>query len=285
MTESEFLEQVDIWALGGLSDIERAQMEQFLTQHPSAGIQEAYRRAFRTAALLGASLEPVPASDDVWQRIEAALPAPKTGASNGVSTVTPIRKPRRWLAAGWAIAAAAAVLVLWLILDRSRASDREIALQEQFREAQIALAAQRGDVLAAAGVQERLGSCERDLLELRERDALASEAVALLELPGTQLIPLERKTGVSDLAANAVYHRGVKRAYVVVAGLPKTSTAQYQVWLVRSGQRLAAGTAVAGADGRAIARVPTLTLDDGVPETFQLALSTGEIVLESKIRI
>jgi hypothetical protein len=268
VTEAEFLERVDAWALGGLSDVERAAMERFLAATSSAACRAAHQRAFAAAALLAASLPPSPPTTPVWDRIEAELtPRPKARRA-GVPA---------WL--GWAVAGAAAAAAIGLWLDR----DRHVT-----REAKLSVEVQRKDVALAAGAttQAALDGCRQDLDRLRARDVLATEAVALLELPGTQLIPLDRRGPQAEqLAANAIYHRGVKRAYVVAANLPADAPADgYQVWLIRGGQRIAAGTLMP-TGGRAIVSVPTLTLDDGVPERFQLARRNGEILLESQIKI
>ena len=268
MTDSEFLDRVETWALGGLDDLEGAAMERHLAGTPSAACRDAYRRAFATAALLAAALPPTTPEPEVWARIESSLPPRPAARRRGVPA---------WV--GWAVAsvAIAAALVLWF--DRDTRVEREARLVGQLRERDTSLA-------AVAGTRTDLDGCRRDLEALRAKDLLASEAVALLELPGTQLIPLDRRGPTArDLAANAIYHRGVKKAYVVAANVPADAPPDgYRVWLVRAGQRVAAGTLVA-VGGRAIVSIPTLSLDDGVPETFQLALASGEIVLESQIKI
>lgn len=270
MTEAEFLDRVDAWALGGLTDLERAAMERYLDDAPSPACVAAHARAFATAGLLAAALPPTAPAPAVWTRIEQALP-PR------IVRATPARRTPAWL--GWAVAAVAVAAATLLWLDRGARTTRETALTVQLRDRDTAL-------LAATATRSQLDACQRDLTELRARDALANEAVALLELPGTQLIPLDRRgPAARDLAANAIYHRGVKRAYVVAANLPADAPADgYQVWLVRAGQRVAAGTLVADR-GRAIVSIPTLTLDDGVPEAFELTLASGEVVLASQIKI
>lgn len=267
MTEAEFLDKVDAWALGGLTDLERAAMERYLAGAPSQACRDAHRRAFASAALLAAALPPEAPAPEVWSRIEAALP-PRSAARRGAPT---------WL--GWAVAAVAVAAAVLLWLDRGTRRTREARLIGQLRDRDASLA-------AVAGAQSELTGCRRDLDALRAKDILAGEAVALLELPGTQLIPLDRRgPAAHELAANAIYHRGVKKAYVVAANIPADAPADgYRVWLVRGGQRVAAGTLVTDR-GRAIVSIPTLTLNDGVPETFQLALASGEVVLESQIKI
>jgi hypothetical protein len=180
-----------------------------------------------------------------------------------------------------AVAVAILLVVLWR--DRRAHVDREAALDRELR---ARTAAGDGTDRVMAATRSDLEGCKRELEAIEARDALAGEAVALLELPGTQLIPLDRHAGATTgLAANAIYHRGVKKAYVMAAGLPTDAPPDgYRVWLVRAGHRVAAGVLVPD-HGRAIVSVPTLTLDDGVPETFQIALATGEIVLESQIKI
>jgi hypothetical protein len=60
MTEAEFLAQVEVWALGGLTEAEQAQMEAFLAGTPSSAARAAHRRAFEIAALIAAALPPAP---------------------------------------------------------------------------------------------------------------------------------------------------------------------------------------------------------------------------------
>lgn len=270
MTEAEFLAQLDAWALGGLSDLEAAAMARFAADASTAA-RSAQERAFATAALIAAAEPPSPPPPEVWDRVAART---RTGG-----TTAPRNRASRWQALGWIVAAAAVVLLIVALRDRARHVEREAELAR-------ALGDRDAGAATLTATRGQLDDCVRDLTVLRARDVLATEAVALLELPGTQLIPLDRKgPDATTLAANAIYHRGVKRAYVVAAGIPADAPADgYQVWLVRGGQRIAAGTLLPD-HGRAIASVPTLTLDDGVPEAFQLTLASGEIVLESQIRI
>ncbi|MEZ4403570.1 MAG: hypothetical protein R3B06_26335 [Kofleriaceae bacterium] len=281
MTEAEFLERVEVWALGGLSDIERAQMERYLAGTPSPACVAACARAFDAAALLAASVPPSPPPADGWARLADGVDQLRAGARRPAPS-RKVAATRAWLVT----AAVAAIVIVLLVRDRGRHVDREAQLAAQVRAQQAQLDAAQPTLAAVASTRTALDGCTQELTRLQAKDALATEAVALLELPGTQLIPLDRPGPVTTpMAANAIYHRGVKRAYVVAAGIPADApTDGYQVWLVRGGKRIAAGT-LHPDQGRAIAVVPTFTLDDGVPETFQLALASGEIVLESQIRI
>jgi hypothetical protein len=245
VTESEFLDQLEAWALGGLAPDERAAMERFADEHPA--VRPAVMRAFETAAALGRAMPPSAAPPGAWGRIEREL----DGAATTAKPPALASRRRAWATAGWVLAAAAAILALWLWRDRDARIDRE-------------------EVLA------------RELSELRGRDALVDETVALLELAGTQIIPLEPLAAGTGIEANAVYHRGVKRAYVVVKGLPRE--AGYRIWVNRAGQRLEAGRLSVDRDGGVIASVAANSLDD-VPESFEITRDNGAVVLQSRVKI
>lgn len=248
MTEAEFLDQLGAWALSGLSPDDAAKMERYVAEH--AEIRTEVNRMFAAAAALGAALPVSPAPPGAWGRLEAALSAdgPVVGPA---ATAAPTR--RRWgTAAAWAIAAAAALIAIWLWRDRDAHVTREAALA-------------------------------RDLAALRDRDALVDDTVALLELAGTQIIPLEPTEPELKVAANAIYHRGVKRAYVVVKGLP-ADAAGYRIWVNRAGQRLEAGRMTVDPDGSVIASVAADSLDD-VPESFEITRESGALVLQSRVKI
>lgn len=242
MSEAEFLDQLDVWALGGLGPDERAAMERYVAEHPE--VRPAVKRAFTTAGALAQALPPSWPAPGAWGRLEAALATDAAAA--------PSRRRRPWAIAGWATAAAAAALAIWLWLDRDDRIGRETALREE-------------------------------LAERRGRAALVDETIALLELAGTQIIPLEPTQPDARVAANAVYHRGVKRAYVVVDGLPDDA-AGYQIWVNRAGQRLAAGRVNVDRSGGVIAAVTADSLDD-VPESFEITRQDGAVLLRSRVKI
>lgn len=266
MTEAEFLDALEAWALGGLTDDEQRAMERFLAEHPEH--TPAVRRAFTAAAAVGAALPPSTPPAELWQRIVDRLPA------------RPAAPPRRRSTAplAWALAALAAGVAVWLWLDRGDERRQRRALVARLADQDRTLAS------AAADAQARHASCVRDLEALRARDALAGEAVALMELAGTQLIPLEPSGGPpAQVAANAIYHRGVKKAYVVVKGLDHDASA-YRIWVNRAGHRLPAGELAATDGGSVIAAVAADSLDD-VPESFEVTRASGELVLQSHIKI
>jgi hypothetical protein len=247
MTEAEFLDQLSAWALGGLDAGEAAGMEQYVSEHPEIRVE--VKRAFTTAAALGQALPSSAPPPGAWRRLEAALPA--DGDMAGRTATKPAPR-RRWTAVAWAVAAAAAIIAIWLWRDRDARIGREATLA-------------------------------RELSELRGRDVLVDETVALLELAGTQIIPLEPTSPDLKVAANAVYHRGVKRAYVVVKGLP-ADAAGYRIWVNRAGQRLEAGRMAVDREGGVIASVAANSLDD-VPESFEITRDNGAVVLQSRVKI
>lgn len=278
MNDADFLDQLDAWALGGLEPDSALAMERYLEGHPEHAA--ATRRAFTLAAALGAALPPSPPPPEVWPRVLAALHGPPRSRRDPTRAAS-----ARWRAsAGWAIAAVAAAVAVWLWLDRRDHVERERALADRLRARD---AEERSRLDSTLATRAQLERCTRDLESLRTRDALAGEAVALLELAGTQLIPLEPPAppppGAQVPAANAIYHRGVKKAYVVARGLP-ADLAGYQVWVTRGGTRLAAGILASAGGGPVIASVATATLD-GVPEAFEITRADGGLVLRSRLDI
>jgi hypothetical protein len=276
MTDADFLDQVDTWALGGLEPDDALAMERYLESHPEHGAVA--HRAFTTAAALGAALPASPPPPEVWTRVVTTLrrdPTPRA---------VPAKRPRWRGGAGWAVAAVAAGVAVWLWFDRRDRVERERALAEALRGRE---AEERTALDSALATQAQLDRCARDLEELRARDARAGEAVALLELPGTQLVPLEPPAppapGAGAPAANAIYHRGVKKAYVVARGLPADHPG-YQVWVTRGDARLLAAVVPASSGGAVIASVATATLE-GVPESFEITGTDGRLVLRSRVKI
>lgn len=247
MTEAEFLDQLGAWALSGLTADEHARMERYVAEHPE--IRAEVKRTFAAAAALGHALPSSSPAPGAWRRIEAAL---GDGASAGPATATAAGRRRTWAVVGWFAAAAAAVLAIWLWLDRGTHIERERRLAQEL--------ADRGP-----------------------RAALVDETVALLELAGTQIIPLEPTSPDLEVEANAVYHRGVKRAYVVAKGLPREA-AGYRIWVNRGGARLPAGRMAVEEDGGVIASVAADSLDD-VPESFEITREDGAVVLRSRVKI
>src|SRR5689334_18484115 len=115
MNCAEFKESVSALALGALEPEEEAACATHLETEPfHQGCHEAYARALVTAGKLATSLTPVKPGAQVWAGIEAALDAETRAAA----------PPRRWLAvAGWAVAAAAAVALVFIWLDRQQVND------------------------------------------------------------------------------------------------------------------------------------------------------------------
>jgi hypothetical protein len=281
MTDADFLDQLESWALGGLEAEPRRAMERHLASRPA--LAEATRRAFAIAAALGEALPPSPPPPEVWPRVVAEIRA--AGGRGTTATADTRWRAKRRVGVAWGIAALAAAAALWLWLDRRDRVARGELLGRDLRAREAELATQRARLDTALAAQAQLDRCARELEAMRGRDALASDAVALLELAGTQLIALEPRTRVNAgqpaLAANAIYHRGVKKAYVVARGLPADGT--YRVWVTRGGQRVPGASIAAAADGTAIASVSTASLAE-VPESFEITRD-GALVLQSRSKI
>jgi anti-sigma-K factor RskA len=206
----EALELAAADALGALEPEERAALEAHLAgPGPHEGCPEAVDRARFTAAELARALPEVKPDPGVWRAIEA-----RTGSA---------RRRAPWLGpAGWAAAAAAAVALVVLQVDRQTARrDRELASRER----EVA-----GRALAQA-------EAERDQLRgqlqvVAGTAALQQQALALLDRPGTRLVPLAPQEGQT---ARGVAIVNVREGSAVIASsaLPPQPGKTYQLWVIR----------------------------------------------------
>lgn len=206
MNCAELKEQVGALALGALEPEEAAACADHLDEQSAhQGCHEAYARALLTAGKLGASLTPVKPGPLAWSGIQVAL-----------DRQARVARPRRWPATGWAVAAAAALALVFVWLDRD----------EQVR---VLRGESAGAVHLANVAQEQQRRCLEELNAAKDGDQLARAAVALADKPGTQLVPMEGK----GYHATILFNPAERRAYVVSATLGSWSDKDFELWVVR----------------------------------------------------
>lgn len=221
MNCAEFKENVSALAIGALEPAEEAACAEHLETEPfHQGCHEAYSRALVTAGKLATSLTPVKPDAQVWAGIEAALDAETRTA----------RPSRRWVGAvGWAVAAAAALALVYLWLDREKGhSDLTVAQGQVKQQADLANTAQQ----QARACQDEVTAVRKELDEAKGGNRLV-EAVALGAKPDTKQIDMAGKGFRATLFFNAKDHK----AYVISKDLNGAATASkdFQLWVVRKG--------------------------------------------------
>ncbi|HKA86982.1 MAG TPA: anti-sigma factor [Haliangiales bacterium] len=259
MTCAEFKELAALYALGGLDADERAACDAHLAEAKHDGCLQALADASAAIEALGGDLPEVPPGPHVWKGIERRI---------GLAAIAP-RRRRGVAAVGWVVAAAAAAVAVFLWWD-GRGKDREIADLHAGQRDLLGRIAEADKNLAAVGSMrnaclQKLEGLERDL---EKRD----QAIALLQLPGTQLFALAPGKD-TPYQANAILHAGVKRAYVVATGLTPVPGKSYQMWVLKGKKAIPAGLIVGDAKGRALGRIDYATfLAEGVPDAVAVTI-------------
>lgn len=246
MTCQELKELAGAFAAGALDPEERAACEAHLQTAAHDGCFEALAAAEdAVAAGLAGSLAPVAPDPAVWERIAAGV--------GGSAQVTPIeaRRRRPWVAmTGWVVAAAAAAaaLVMWQRGAGDLEEARGRVRQEQTR------------VSAGAALLDR---CSKELAQVRASADAEREALAIAELPGSKLVTLAPQ-GEAQQRATALVHVASGRAVVMSRGLLPQAGKDYELWIIRGDQKIAAGLLRAGQGGRLAVVVDPRLLAAGV---------------------
>jgi len=247
MTCAEFKELVGLYALGTLDDSDRAECETHLRYDRHDGCVEALAEQSAAVAALGDDLPPVPPGPHVWKGIEQRI---------GLS-VLPARRKSRAGPIGWALFAAAAAAAIFFFWDRRRAETELAELRAGQKELRDRIDNSQKSLAAVAQQKaectQRLQAMEKDL-ELRD------QAVALLELPGTELFPVAPTDKATPYLANAILHTGVKKAFIVATGLKPQPGKGYEAWVVKGKAAHPAGMFTVDAQGRGIVEVKYETM-------------------------
>lgn len=252
MNHSAFKESVWAYALGSLDRSERAECDKHLAEPgPHDGCREELDRAFLAVARLGSSLAPVEPPPGVWGKIESQI-APRGRAR------TPVRERRTsWFP--WAVTfAAAAACTLAVVKGLS------------YRSAAIEQSGQLAQLSAAAVEREQ---CQRELEALRSNTDAQRAALALLELPATQLVPLGPTPGSKTPSrGSALFNAEQQKAIVLVSALSPVAGKDYELWIIRGKVPINAGLLRPGPDGRSLIQVDAKLLQAGRPDLFAVTV-------------
>lgn len=246
-----FKEMAALLALGALEEKERQACEAHLAEARHDGCVEALAEAMASVSSLDEEV-PSPAPH-VWANIAGRI-APSAARLRGV------RRRAQWTTALAVACAAALVLAL---LGRARVAG-ELAVARDHEAA-------RARTMTSTTAER--DACRQEVLQLQAAEKLRNEAVALLELPGTQLFPLAPEKG-QRAASNVIMHTGLKRAYVIAEGLRVVPDRDYELWVAKGKRVVPAGLVAVGRDGRALVRVDYAALlgDVGAPDAMMITL-------------
>jgi hypothetical protein len=297
MTCSEFRENVHALALGALDVREQQSCALHLASPgPHAGCHAELARARDAATLLALALPPVTPRPDLWNSIETAIarggsasraappvsePAPREPAARELADgPARARAGRRWGIArevtAWALAAAASVGFFFATTVERRARE------------QLTSAIDRSATLEQSGreAEQARQLCVRELQSVRDNTVVQNAAFSLIEDPKTQLVQLAAQ-GQVPYRASALLNAREKRAVVLASALTEQPGKSYELWVIRSGEKIPAGLLRGDAGGRTVAAIDEQILASGAPDALAVTLEpqggspqpTGPIVL------
>ena len=258
MTCAELKELAPLYAIGALDAAERRAMEQHLAERIAhQGCEDALRQAVEAAALLAQALPPIVPAPRVWTAIDQAI------ASDAEPTQRRRAVPRwdfRSLLENRALMGGLAALLLLAIGLRffQRVSDQRTAA-----------------TLNAHLVEqdEALRGCLGEILAMKRQMDLQQVAIDLLERPATQVVALAVQGGES-YHANVILNQADKKAVVVAGALRAQKDRDYELWIIRGNEKIAAGLLHGDNQGRAIAEVDGKLLAAGV-DAFAVTLEAN----------
>jgi anti-sigma-K factor RskA len=264
VTCAEYRELVGAYVLGALDGDERAAVEAHLAQ-PGAheGCAAALADARRAFDALGAALAPLAPEPGTWAAIEAQIgKAPAPGASAPAAVPPPRPSARRFVARAlpWVLLAAAVLAILWTRseLERERGG-RERALVvsraiEHDRDEQKVAAA----IATAARVR-----CAAELDAVSAQLALQQQAVAMLQLPATRVVAFAAKIDTGGGGATAIVNMEQKRAMILAHGMPRPAGKDFELWVIRGDEKIAAGLMRASDSGELLVEIDPKLLAQG----------------------
>jgi anti-sigma-K factor RskA len=242
VTCAELKELIGAYALGALDPIERAAVEAHLAEPTHDGCQEALASAEEAASLLAAALPPFLPTKGVWQGIERRIGAPQRN---------------RWSEAfAWTAAAAAVLILVWVLKDRDRVQGEVAANVQQAKTADDARA-----------------RCVADLDKTKANERLQRDALELLQKPSSRLIALAPQAGETS-HASVILGTTEQRAFVVGSGLSAPSGKDYELWIIR-GDKPPIPAGVLRSDpttGGLLAAIDPKLLEGGQPDAIAVTL-------------
>jgi anti-sigma-K factor RskA len=263
MTCAEFKELVQALALGALEPDEAAACEAHLS---AAGVDHdgchaELERAREAVALLGASLPPIAPDPRLWTAIEKSV-------GTDAPPVEPPRVLGFWTAFPWIAAAVAASFAVFFAVSRDSSVESAEGAWHSVERQLVSIRTERNE-------------CQHDLAEAKKAMQLRDEAVALLGLPDAKVVPLAAQGGKSA-HGTVVVSFAERRAVVLASGLAPVSDRDYELWVIRGDDKIAAGL-LHGNDTAAVIDPALLASADAFAVTLEPAgggpAPRGELVL------
>src|SRR5262249_24735340 len=110
---------------------------------------------------------------------------------------------------------------------------------------------------------EALRGCLGELLAAKHQLQAQQVAIDLLERPSTEVVSLAVQGG-AGYRANVILNQAEKKALIVAGALKEQKNRDYELWIIRGQEKIAAGLLHGDENGRAIAEVDTALLASGV---------------------
>jgi hypothetical protein len=131
--------------------------------------------------------------------------------------------------------------------------------------------AQLAQLSAAESERQR---CAQELQALKSSLELQRAALAMLELPSTEVVPLGAPPGTrTPSRGSALFNREQQKAMVLISALSPAVGKDYELWVIRAGEKpTPAGVFKPAPDGRVITEVDPSILRAGPPDTFAVTL-------------
>jgi anti-sigma-K factor RskA len=267
VTCEEFKALAPAWALGGLDEEESQACEAHLASpRLHEGCESALARAQQAAQLLAQALKPVVPPETVWNEVERRLARESSAAVRRASPA--------WSRFSGPLALAASVAVVFLLvgnrLGRGEAEKDAIPLKElQARTASELSLSQT----ARTHLDGLVEDCRRDLKTADDSLAERQRALTLLAEPNTEVVGLLPQPKFNS-SGSVILNRRKHKAMVFAKSLGAVTNRDYELWIIRDGNKIPAGLLKVEAGGSALALIDDKLLDEGV-DAFAVTLEAA----------
>jgi anti-sigma-K factor RskA len=254
------------WALGALEEEERLALEAHLASpRPHEGCESALARADQAAQLLIQGLEPVVPPEAVWNEIESQLVKETDSAVRRASALP------RWSRFSRTLALAASVAVVFLLIGNRYGREEAGKVTAVLKEAQARVASDLSLAQTArTHVEGQFEACRRDLKAADDSLAERQRALSLLAEPTTEVVELAPQPNF-NASGRVILNRAKRQAIVFANSLSPIADRDYELWIIRDGNKFPAGLLKLEAGGSALALIDDKLLRAG-PSVFAITL-------------
>jgi anti-sigma-K factor RskA len=250
VTCAEFKELAPAWALGSLDEAESQACEAHLaTPRFHEGCESTIAQADQAAQVLAWALAPDAPSETAWEAIEEQLGEEADAAMRKASPMP------GWSRFAGVLALAASVAVVFLLVGRyfgraERQTELASMQQQRTKDANDVSLAQT----ARSHMQTEFEDCRRDLTASGEALELRERALSLLADPNTEVVGLAPQANFNSVG-RLILNRPKHKAMVFAKSLAALKNRDYEVWVIRKGEKIPAGLLKVDAGGMAVATI------------------------------